>query len=127
MRVETPDFIVYGETGERRVHEVAEEFERFRDALARVIRRGRARRRADGRRRVRVGAILRTLHPPLQRQADQAQWLLLRERRHESSPSPTETATLAAHDFSQVRPRGDRQPSRAMPLWLNEGLAEYYR
>ena len=36
-RVETPNFIVYGETGERRVREVAEEFERFRDALARVI------------------------------------------------------------------------------------------
>jgi hypothetical protein len=37
VRVETPNFIVYGEPGERRVREVADEFERFREALARVI------------------------------------------------------------------------------------------
>jgi hypothetical protein len=37
IRVETHNFIVYGETGEQRVREVADEFERFREALARVI------------------------------------------------------------------------------------------
>ena len=37
VRVETPNFIVYGEPGERRVREIADEFERFREALARVI------------------------------------------------------------------------------------------
>src|SRR3954470_12439596 len=37
VRVETPNFIVYGETGERRVRDVATEFERFREALARVV------------------------------------------------------------------------------------------
>ena len=37
VRVETPNFIVFGESGERRVREVADEFERFREALARVI------------------------------------------------------------------------------------------
>jgi tetratricopeptide (TPR) repeat protein len=37
VRVETPNFVVYGDAGERRVREVAEEFERFREALGRVI------------------------------------------------------------------------------------------
>ena len=37
VRVESPNFIVFGETAEGRVREVAEEFERFRDALGRVI------------------------------------------------------------------------------------------
>ncbi len=37
VRVETPNFIVYGEPGERRVREIADEFERFREALPRVI------------------------------------------------------------------------------------------
>jgi len=37
VRVETRNFIVYGETGENRVREVASEFERFREALGRVI------------------------------------------------------------------------------------------
>jgi hypothetical protein len=37
VRVETPNFIVMGDTGERRLKEVAAEFERFREALGRVI------------------------------------------------------------------------------------------
>jgi hypothetical protein len=37
VRVETRNFVVYGETGESRVREVASEFERFREALGRVI------------------------------------------------------------------------------------------
>src|SRR5262245_26606088 len=37
VRVDTPNFIVYGDAGERRVRDVADEFERFREALARVI------------------------------------------------------------------------------------------
>ena len=46
-----PNFIVFGETAEGRVREVAEEFERFRDALGRVIPGAdEARGRPDGRR-----------------------------------------------------------------------------
>jgi hypothetical protein len=41
VRVETPNFIVYGEPGEPA--SVAAEFERFREALARVIPGGNAR------------------------------------------------------------------------------------
>ena len=37
VRVETPNFIVFGEPSEKRVREVAEQFERFRQALARVL------------------------------------------------------------------------------------------
>lgn len=37
VRVETPNFVVFGEPSEKRVREVAEQFERFRQALARVL------------------------------------------------------------------------------------------
>jgi tetratricopeptide (TPR) repeat protein len=37
VRVETPNFIVFGEPSEKRVREVAEQFERFREALGRVL------------------------------------------------------------------------------------------
>ena len=37
IRVETPNFIVIGEASEKRVREVAEQFERFRQALARIL------------------------------------------------------------------------------------------
>ena len=37
VRVETPNFIVFGQPSENRVRDVAEQFERFRQALARVL------------------------------------------------------------------------------------------
>jgi tetratricopeptide (TPR) repeat protein len=37
VRVETPNFVVFGEVGEKRTRDVAAEFERFREALARVL------------------------------------------------------------------------------------------
>ncbi len=37
VRVETPNFVVFGEVGEKRTREVAAEFERFREALGRVL------------------------------------------------------------------------------------------
>ena len=37
VRVETPNFIVVGEASEKRIREVAEQFERFRQALSRVL------------------------------------------------------------------------------------------
>ena len=37
VRVDTPNFVVVGESGPKRVKQVAEEFERFREALSRVL------------------------------------------------------------------------------------------
>jgi tetratricopeptide (TPR) repeat protein len=37
VRVETPNFVVFGEPSEKRVREVAEHFERFRQALGRIL------------------------------------------------------------------------------------------
>jgi tetratricopeptide (TPR) repeat protein len=37
IRVETPNFIVFGDASDKRVREVAEQFERFRQALGRVL------------------------------------------------------------------------------------------
>jgi hypothetical protein len=37
VRVETPSFVVFGEIGEKRTREVAMEFERFREALVRIL------------------------------------------------------------------------------------------
>src|SRR5262245_48335629 len=37
VRVETPNFVLFGEPGEKRTKEVAAEFERFREAIGQVL------------------------------------------------------------------------------------------
>ena len=37
VRVESPNFVIFGEVGEKRTREYAAEFERFREALGRVV------------------------------------------------------------------------------------------
>src|SRR5262245_16374332 len=37
LRVETPNFVVFGEPSAGRLREIADEFERFREGLARVV------------------------------------------------------------------------------------------
>ncbi len=37
VRIDTPNFVVYGEAGEKRTREVASQFERFREALGRIL------------------------------------------------------------------------------------------
>ena len=128
VRVETPNFIVYGEPGERRVREVADEFERFREALARVI--PAAATPAAVPTVVVVFGSQRAFEPYLPRfngkpmrlggyffSSDDMNIVALADK------SPDESLRTIFHEY--VHLVLDNM-SRGLPLWLNEGLAEYY-
>jgi tetratricopeptide (TPR) repeat protein len=128
VRVETPNFVVYGESGEARVREVADEFERFREALARVI--PSAATPAAVPTVVVVFASQRSFDPYVPRV--------------NGKPITLGGYFYATEDLNLVAlADGNRDESlrtifheyvhlvldnvaRGMPLWLNEGLAEYY-
>ena len=127
-RVETPNFIVYGETGERRVREVADEFERFRDALARVI----------------PGAGAPAAVPTVVVVFESARSFEPYIPRYNGKPIRLGGYFFASDDMNIVAlADGDRENSlrtifheyvhvvtdnlsRGMPIWLSEGIAEYY-
>jgi Protein of unknown function (DUF1570) len=128
VRVETPNFIVYGEPGERRVREVAEEFERFREALARVI----------------PGAATPAAVPTVVVVFRSARSFEPYRPRFNGKPVKLGGYFFSSEDMNIVAlADGDRSESLrtifheyvhlvignispAMPVWLNEGLAEYY-
>jgi Protein of unknown function (DUF1570) len=128
VRVETPNFIVYGEPGERRVREVAEEFERFREALARVI----------------PGAATPAPVPTVVVVFRSARSFEPYRPRFNGRPVKLGGYFFSSEDMNIVAlADGDRDEalrtifheyvhlvignaSQGMPLWLNEGLAEYY-
>jgi hypothetical protein len=128
IRVETPNFIVYGEPGERRVREVAEEFERFREALARVI----------------PGAATPAAVPTVVVVFRSARSFEPYRPRFNGKPVKLGGYFFSSEDMNIVAlADGDRSESLrtifheyvhlmignlspGMPVWLNEGLAEYY-
>ena len=128
VRVESPNFIVFGETAEGRVREVAEEFERFRDALGRVI--PGADRPAAVPTVVVVFGSTRAFAPYIPR--------------YNGKPIPLGGYFFSSDDMNIVAfADGKRDDvlrtifheyvhlvidnvSDGLPLWLNEGLAEYY-
>ena len=128
VRVETPNFIVYGEPGERRVREVAEEFERFREALARVI----------------PGAATPAAVPTVVVFFRSARSFEPYRPRFNGKPVKLGGYFFSSEDMNIVAlADGDRSESLrtifheyvhlvignispGMPVWLNEGLAEYY-
>ena len=128
VRVESPNFIVYGETGEGRVREVAAEFERFRDALGRVI----------------PGADTPAAVPTVVVVFNSARSFELYVPRYKGKPIKLGGYFFSSDDMNIVAfADGKRDEllrtifheyvhlvidnvSDGMPLWLNEGLAEYY-
>jgi tetratricopeptide (TPR) repeat protein len=128
VRVETPNFIVYGETGAGRVREVAEEFERFRDALGRVI----------------PGAERPAAVPTVVVVFNSARSFEPYVPRYKGKPIKLGGYFFSSDDMNIVAfADGKRNDllrtifheyvhlvidnvSDGMPLWLNEGLAEYY-
>jgi len=128
VRVETPNFIVYGEPGERRVREVADEFERFRETLARVI----------------PGAATPAAVPTVVVVFGSARSFEPYVPRFNGKPVKLGGYFFSSEDMNIVAlADGDRtnslrtifheyvhlvidNVSQGMPIWLNEGLAEYY-
>ena len=128
VRVETPNFIVYGETGERRVREVAEEFERFREALGRVI--PGAATPAPVPTVVVVFGSQRSFQPYVPRfngkpvklggyffSSDDMNIVAF------ADGNRTESLRTIFHEYVHLV---IENVSQGLPLWLNEGLAEYY-
>ena len=128
VRVETPNFIVYGEPGERRVKEIADEFERFREALARVI--PGAGTPAAVPTVVVVFKSARSFEPYRPRFNGKP----IRLGGYFTSSDDLNIVALADADrdeslrtiFHEYVHLVIDNVSEGMPLWLNEGLAEYY-
>ena len=128
IRVDSPNFTVFGELGEKRTREYAAEFERFREALGRVV----------------PGASLRAAVPTVV--------FVFRDQRtfgpyrplyngkpielggYFSGGESLNVIMLAATDresalrliFHEYSHLVVSNIARGLPPWLNEGLAEYY-
>src|SRR5262245_54348220 len=128
VRVETPNFVVFGEVGEKRTRDVASEFERFREALARVL----------------TGAATKAPVPTTVVVFDNSKSFgpyrpLYNGKAVElagyfSSDRDINRVTLALEDrteglrtiFHEYVHLVVSNVTNGMPIWLNEGLAEYY-
>ena len=128
VRVESPNFVVYGETGVGRVREVAEEFERFRGALGRII----------------PGADTPAVVPTVVVVFNSARSFEPYLPRYNGKPIRLGGYFFSSDDMNLVAfADGKRDEllrtifheyvhlvldnvADGMPLWLNEGLAEYY-
>ncbi len=125
VRVETPNFIVYSEPGEKRAREIAAEFERFREALGRVIP------------RANVTAAVPTLAVVF---GSQKTFDIYRPR-FNGKPIRVAGYFYATEDLNVVAMVDSFEATRTifheyvhlvidnslgrLPLWLNEGFAEY--
>jgi hypothetical protein len=128
VRVDTPNFVVYGETGGRRVREVAGEFERFRQALARVIP------AAATPAAVPTVVVVFNSHRSFDPYAPRYNGKPVRLGGYFFASDDMNIVALADADRDESRRTIFHEyvhlvldnVSRGMPLWLNEGLAEYY-
>ena len=128
VRIDSPNFTIFGEIGEKRTREYAGEFERFREALGRVV----------------PGAALRAAVP--------AVVIIFKDQRsfgpyrpifngkpielsgYFSGGSSLNTIMLPATDkeaalrtiFHEYSHLVIANVARGLPPWLGEGLAEYY-
>jgi Tfp pilus assembly protein PilF len=128
VRVETHNFIVYGETGERRLREVAAEFERFREALARVIP------GADAPAAVPTAVVVfdstRSFQPYVPRYKGKpvklGGYFFSSDDMNVVALADSDRETSLRTIFHEYVHLVIDNSSREMPVWLSEGLAEYY-
>jgi hypothetical protein len=128
VRVESSNFVLYGEIGERRTRDYAREFERFREALGRAV----------------PGATPRTAVPTIVYLFENARSMASYRPLYNGKPveltgyfvsdGAISTIMIAAsereqalrtifHEYSHLV---TSQTTRALPTWVEEGLAEYY-
>jgi hypothetical protein len=128
VRVETPNFVVFGETGEKRTRDVVAEFERFREALGRVL----------------PGAARKAAVPTTVVVFDSRRSLAPYRPMFNGKPVEIAGYFSSDRDMNRVvltiedREQGLRtifheyvhlvvsNVTDGIPPWLNEGLAEYY-
>ena len=128
VRVESPNFVLFGEIGERRTREYAREFERFREALGRAV----------------PGTASRAAVPTLvylfENQRSMASYRPLYNGKpveltgYFVTDGTISTIMLAASDreqalrtiFHEYSHLVTSSTARSLPTWVNEGLAEYY-
>ena len=128
VRVETPNFVVFGEVGEKRTRDVAAEFERFREALARVL--SGAATKAPVPTTVVVFDNDRSFGPYRPLYNGKA----IELSGHFSSDRDINRVALALDSraeglrtiFHEYVHLVVNNVTNGMPIWLNEGLAEYY-
>jgi tetratricopeptide (TPR) repeat protein len=128
IRVETPNFVVFGEPSEGRLREIAEEFERFREGLARVVPGAALREPVPT--IVVVFSSQRTFEPYRPRyngkavslsglfvsSTDQNIVALALDERGQA-------LRIIFHEYAHIV---IASIAREIPTWLSEGLAEYY-
>ena len=128
IRVDTPNFVVFGEPSEGRLREIAEEFERFREGLARVV--PGAAQREPVPTIVVVFSSQRTFEPYRPRyngkpvslsglfvsSTDQNIVALALDERGQA-------LRVIFHEYAHIV---IASIAREIPTWLSEGLAEYY-
>ena len=128
VRVETPNFVVFGEVGEKRTREVAAEFERFREALGRVL----------------AGAATKAPVPTTVVVFDNRRSFEPYRPLYNGKPIELAGVFSSDRDVNRValaledREQGLRtifheyvhlvasNVTNGLPVWLDEGLAEYY-
>ncbi len=128
VRVDTPHFVVFGQTSEKTTGAIATEFERFREAIGRVL----------------PLAVIESPVPTVVVLFDTPASLAPFAPRFNGKPielagyfQGTETDNLIAlslekreealrivfHEYTHLVISGT---ARSLPVWVNEGLAEYY-
>jgi hypothetical protein len=128
VRVESPHFVVFGEVGEKRTRDYAGEFERFREALGRVV----------------PGAAARPAVPTVVFIFKDARSFAPHRPLFNGKPvevsgyfaggpsldvimmpatSREQALRTIYHEYSHLV---TANAARGLPVWLSEGLAEYY-
>ncbi|HJR60624.1 MAG TPA: hypothetical protein VJ813_14535 [Vicinamibacterales bacterium] len=128
VRVESPNFVVFGEVGEKHTREYAAEFERFREALGRIVPGAAARPAAPAVVFIFKDARSFDPHRPLYNGkpvqvtgyfvgGPSLDVIML--------PATNRDAALRTiyHEYSHLI---TVNMARGLPTWLGEGLAEYY-
>ena len=128
VRVESSNFVLFGEIGERRTRDYAREFERFREALGRAV----------------PGAAGRAAVPTVVYLFENERSMASYRPLYNGKPveltgyfvtdGTISTIMLAASDreqalrtiFHEYSHLVTAQTTRALPTWVSEGLAEYY-
>jgi hypothetical protein len=128
VRVESPNFVVFGELGEKQTREYAAEFERFREALARVV----------------PGAAIRPAAPAIVFVFKNADTFAPYRPLYNGKPVQVGGYFAGGADLDVIMLAGTGRDEairtvyheyshlitanmvRGLPAWLGEGLAEYY-